>query len=63
MMRREEDPLAHLEGIHASIMRTNEEGRRTAPTSPILYTHPVVVPPVAGCPLIMLNDLEKWDGE
>src|SRR5437660_104368 len=63
MMRREEDPLACLEGIHASIARMNEEGRRIAPIPPLSYMHLVVIPPAVGHLLVMLNDLEKWDGE
>src|SRR5437588_1898481 len=63
MMRREKDPLACLKGIHASIARMNEEGRRTATNSPLSYMHPVVILPAAGCPLVTLNNLEKWDGK
>src|SRR5438309_10396024 len=62
MMRREDDPLACLEGVHTSLARTNEEGRRTALTSPLSYTYPVISQnPIH--PSLKLDELEKWDGE
>lgn len=42
MIGADDDPFAQLEGIHMSIAQTNAEGTRTALTTSISYTHPVV---------------------